>query len=55
MQCTLKILLAGLVLCFAGVCSPVLAGEADIVGVNVRKTGANVYTFRVTVRHKDAG
>ena len=32
-----------------------VAGEADIVGVNVTKTGPGVYRFDVTVRHADTG
>lgn len=31
------------------------AGEADIVNVEVKKTGNNVYRFDVTVRHADEG
>ena len=31
------------------------AGEADIVGVNVTKTGPGVYRFDVMVRHDDTG
>jgi hypothetical protein len=31
------------------------AGEADVVDVKVRKTGANTYAFEVTVRHDDTG
>ncbi|MCP5374233.1 MAG: hypothetical protein H6907_21060 [Hyphomicrobiales bacterium] len=30
------------------------AGEADVVGVQVRKSGGT-YSFQVTVRHADAG
>ncbi len=32
-----------------------MAGEADVVSVNVTKTGPGVYRFDVTVRHADAG
>jgi len=31
------------------------AGEADVVGVAVRMTGENTYSFDVTVRHADEG
>lgn len=31
------------------------AGEADVVGVKVSKTGERVYRFDVTVRHGDTG
>ncbi len=31
------------------------AGEAEIIAVNVVKTGAGVYRFDVTVRHGDTG
>jgi hypothetical protein len=32
-----------------------LAGEADVVGVEVRSDGAGTYTFDVTVKHADTG
>lgn len=35
--------------------SPLAAGEADVVGVNVQKSGNNAYSFSVTVRHQDTG
>ncbi len=35
--------------------APAAAGEADVVAVNVVKTGAGVYRFDVTVRHADTG
>ena len=31
------------------------AGEADVVKVDVSKTGANLYRFDVTVKHADEG
>jgi len=31
------------------------AGEADVVGVKVTKTGAGTYSFDVTVKHADTG
>ncbi len=40
-------------LCFFGAVS--LAGEADIMGVSVQKTGDYLYDFNVTVFHKDSG
>lgn len=39
----------------SGPVSPVLAGEADVVGVNVVREAAGVYRFEVTVRHDDTG
>ncbi len=32
-----------------------LAGEADVIDVKVRKTGAQTFSFDVTVRHGDTG
>jgi hypothetical protein len=32
-----------------------LAGPADVVGVKVTKSGPDVYSFAVTVRHDDGG
>lgn len=34
---------------------PVLAGEADVIEVKVKKTGKEEYRFDVTVRHADTG
>ncbi|MES9970550.1 MAG: hypothetical protein ABW092_10995 [Candidatus Thiodiazotropha sp.] len=31
------------------------AGEADVVGVEVRKRGSNLYDISVAVRHQDTG
>lgn len=31
------------------------AGEADVIGVEVKKTGEHTYTFIVTVSHTDQG
>lgn len=31
------------------------AGEADVVGVTVKKTSSGVYSFDVTVKHADMG
>ncbi len=39
--------------CFFGTVS--LAGEADVTGVSVQKTGEYLYDFEVTVFHKDSG
>ena len=33
----------------------VCAGEADVVDVSVQRTGENVFSFSVTVRHQDEG
>jgi hypothetical protein len=41
-----------LILCFIG---PALAGEADVIAVDVKRTGAQTYSFDVTVRHADHG
>lgn len=40
-------------MCLFGAIS--LAGEADIMGVSVHKTGDDLYDFNVTVFHKDSG
>ncbi|MCB1493438.1 MAG: hypothetical protein KDJ77_16870 [Rhodobiaceae bacterium] len=44
---TLALLLAG--------ATPSLAGEADVVGVDVRPEGGGRYTVSATVRHDDTG
>jgi hypothetical protein len=31
------------------------AGEADVIEVEIKKTGGNTYFFKVTVRHADEG
>jgi hypothetical protein len=31
------------------------AGEADVIEVEIKKTGGNTYFFKVTVRHSDEG
>ena len=33
----------------------VYAGEADVVDVSVKQTGANIFYFSVSVRHADEG
>ncbi|MBP5856716.1 hypothetical protein KAJ83_06830 [Marivibrio halodurans] len=35
--------------------APVLAGGADVSGVEILRTGDNTYRFTVTVRHDDEG
>lgn len=35
--------------------SPAMAGEADVLAVEVTKQGSGVYRFDVTVRHADEG
>jgi hypothetical protein len=35
--------------------SVILAGEADVIAVDVRKSGDNLYHFDVTVTHVDEG
>jgi hypothetical protein len=35
--------------------SSTYAGEADVVNVEVRKRGSNLYDFSVTVQHQDSG
>jgi hypothetical protein len=42
-------------LIFVMTCSSAHAGEADVVNVEVRKRGANLYDFSVTVQHQDSG
>jgi hypothetical protein len=42
-------------LIFFVTCSSVYAGEADVVDVEVRKRGSNLYDFSVTVQHQDSG
>lgn len=34
---------------------PALAGEADVVAVDLRSSGGGTYSFNVTVRHADSG
>ena len=45
------LLIAGLIF----TSSTVLAGEADVVAVNVKMTGSDTFGFDVTVRHADEG
>lgn len=46
----------GAVFLFAAIFAvPALAGEADVVKVDVAKEGTGTYGFDVTVRHADAG
>lgn len=45
-------LCALLVLCFAW---PVLGGEADVIAVEVKRSGNQTYSFDVTVSHTDQG
>jgi hypothetical protein len=42
-------------LLFFVTCSSVYAGEADVIAVEVRKRGSNLYDFSVTVQHQDSG
>jgi len=44
-------------LCGASACGSIAAsaGEADVVGVKVTKTGADTYSFDVTLKHADTG
>ena len=35
--------------------APAAAGEADVLNVEVRRSGAGAYSFDVRVRHADAG
>ena len=34
---------------------PAYAGEADVVEVDIKKTGGDTYFFKVTVKHADEG
>ena len=45
-------LCALLILCFAG---PVFGGEADVVAVEIERSGNQTYSFNVTVSHADQG
>jgi hypothetical protein len=45
-------LCALIILCFVG---PVLGGEADVVAVEVKRSGNQTYSFDVTVSHADQG
>ena len=38
-----------------GCAFPSGAGEADVVGVEIRRTGPQTFSFAVTVRHDDRG
>ena len=40
---------------FLGLPTLLLAGEADVLKVDVRKSGENIYHFSVTVQHADTG
>ena len=51
----MSILSAVLVLAVAGLAVPAGAGEADVVGVEVRPDSADTWRFDVTVAHGDAG
>jgi hypothetical protein len=45
-----------IILCGVGVIySPAYAGQADVVRVEVTRAAPGVYSFRVTLRHDDAG
>ena len=35
--------------------TPVFAGEADVIAVEMKHIGNNVYQFNVTIRHNDEG
>ena len=35
--------------------SAVWAGEADVIEVDIKQTGGEIYYFKVTVRHADEG
>lgn len=43
------------IIVLATIAEPVVAGPADVVGVEVTKSRPGVYNFTVTVRHGDAG
>ena len=36
-------------------CTPSIAGEADVTAVDIKKEDQNTYHFSVTVRHDDTG
>ena len=41
--------------CLLLMCTAALAGEADVIEVEVRRIGGDTYKFDVTVRHADEG
>jgi hypothetical protein len=41
--------------CLFLISTAVYAGEADVVNVEIRMTGQNIFSFDVTVRHTDDG
>jgi len=45
------VLIAGLLL----ISISAYAGEADVIKVDVKRTGGDTYFFKVTVRHEDEG
>ncbi|MDA0367940.1 MAG: hypothetical protein O3C65_10820 [Proteobacteria bacterium] len=49
----LRKLLVALIL--VGAATPAVSGSADIVSVDVRRTGPGLYRFDVTLRHPDTG
>lgn len=51
----MKTLLGFLTIYFFLLGSYSFAGEADVVDVQISKSGANVFNFNVTVWHKDIG
>ena len=38
-----------------GIAAPAAAGEADVLDVQISRTSAGTYSFRVTVQHGDTG
>jgi hypothetical protein len=42
-------------LCLCCITTAAIAGEANVVAVEAKKTGGQTYQFNVTVRHNDAG
>lgn len=54
-DCLMKLRIAFFTICLAFAPTALLAGEADVVKVEVRKTGAHTFSFDVTVRHGDTG
>ena len=44
-----------LITCVFLISIPAYAGEADVIEVDIKKTGDHTYFFKVTIRHADEG
>ena len=43
------------ILVVAALCQPAIAGEADVVGAKITKSGTGTYTISATLKHGDTG